>query len=124
MIEMVSLHSVTQPSGMKMATAVLASGTTQLDKEFILLVRTVNPHEPRVFVEIAEDGSTATMVTLAPHIELADEKCELIFIVDQSGSMNGSKIDQARKAMNVCVAFVIAAHLMSISPPAFLPLVA
>lgn len=85
----------------KSGSAVLASGTMQLDKDFVLLVRTVNPHEPRVCVEIGPDGSTATMITLAPHIELDDERCELIFVVDRSGSMGGTKIDQARKAMNV-----------------------
>ncbi len=73
----------------------------QLDKDFVLLVRTANPHEPRVCVEIGEDGSTATMITLAPNIELDDERCELIFIVDRSGSMSGSKIAQARKAMEL-----------------------
>lgn len=92
---------MTQTPGAKTATAVLAAGTTQLDKDFVLLVRTANPHEPRVCVEIAADGSTATMVTLAPHIELDDERCELIFLVDRSGSMQGSKITQARQAMSL-----------------------
>ena len=85
------------------ATVQLAAGVMQLDKDFVLLLRTVNPHEPRVCVEIAPDGSTATMITLAPHIELDDERRELIFVVDRSGSMAGSKIQQARNAMSVCL---------------------
>ena len=92
---------VTQAPLAKTADAVLAAGTTQLDKDFVLLVRTAQPHEPRVCVEIAPDGSTATMVTLAPHIELDDERCELVFLVDRSGSMGGSKMEQARKAMSL-----------------------
>ena len=73
----------------------------QLDKDFVVLVRTENPHQPSIIVELGSDGSTATMITLAPHIELDDEKCELVFVVDRSGSMSGSKIEQAKKAMNV-----------------------
>ena len=87
--------------GARTASASLAAGVTQLDKDLVVLIRTLNPHEPRVCVEVAEDGSTATMITLAPHIELDEEKCELIFIVDRSGSMSGTKIDQARKAMTL-----------------------
>ena len=92
---------VTQAPHAKTAEAVLAAGATQLDKDFVLLVRTEQPHEPRVCVEIAPDGSTATMVTLAPHIELDDERCELVFVVDRSGSMGGSKMTQARAAMGL-----------------------
>ncbi len=88
-------------AGGKVASVGLAAGVVQLDKDFFLLVRTIDPHEPRVCVEIAPDGSTATMISLAPHIELDDERCELIFVVDQSGSMGGSKILNARNAMNV-----------------------
>lgn len=87
--------------GSKAAIVDLTAGSVKLDKDFVLLVRTENPHQPRVCVEVASDGSVATMITLAPNIELDEQKCELIFVVDQSGSMSGSKIEQARKAMSV-----------------------
>ena len=97
----VTVCRVTHQGGANMASAVLAAGTMQLDKDLVVLVATVSPHEPRVCVEIGEDGSTATMITLAPHIELDDQRCELVFVVDRSGSMSGSKIEQARNAMEV-----------------------
>jgi hypothetical protein len=104
--------AVQHAAGSKSAVVDLAHGTTQLDKDLVLLVRTANPHQPRVCVEVSADGSVATMITLAPNIELDEQKCELIFVVDRSGSMSGSKIDQARKAMNVrvlmCVSCVCA----------------
>lgn len=93
--------SVESAAGSKTAIVDLAAGSMKLDKDFVLLVRTENPHQPRVCVEVAPDGSVATMITLAPNIELDEQKCELIFVVDQSGSMGGSKIEQARKAMSV-----------------------
>ena len=95
------MSSAALAPGAKTATIELAAGVMQLDKDFVLLIRTVNPHEARVCVEIAPDGSTATMITLAPHIELDMQQCELIFLVDRSGSMGGNKIQQARNAMNV-----------------------
>ncbi len=94
-----SAHAVT--GSQKAAIVDLASGVTQLDRDFVLLVKTERPHQPRVCVEVAADGSVATMITLAPLIELDEIGCELVFIVDRSGSMAGSKIDNARKAMTV-----------------------
>eukprot|EP00042_Codosiga_hollandica_P039762 m.335997 g.335997 ORF g.335997 m.335997 type:complete len:125 (-) comp55689_c2_seq1:1308-1682(-) len=72
----------------------------KLDKDFVMLVGTANPHQPRLCVEVAADGSVASMITIAPNIELDEQRCELVFLIDQSGSMAGSKIDQARNAMN------------------------
>jgi hypothetical protein len=84
------------------ATITLPSITHLNNRDFVLLVRTETPHEPRVFVEQAPDGSSVSMLTLAPNVELDDELCELVFVVDCSGSMEGTKIEQARNAMNVC----------------------
>ena len=122
--------------GGKSASVELAAGTMQLDKfvsvystacskelvkiviltidhrDFVLLIRTAAPHEPRVCVEIGADGTTATMITLAPNIQLAEERCELIFVIDRSGSMSGSKINNARSAMTVCCLCMIGEDLI------------
>eukprot|EP00042_Codosiga_hollandica_P058189 m.873868 g.873868 ORF g.873868 m.873868 type:complete len:910 (+) comp59792_c0_seq2:158-2887(+) len=103
-----TITSITSPShqivsilenGNKSCIVDLAAGVTQLDKDFILLVSTLNPHQPKVCVELAPDGSMATLITLAPRIELDDQRVEIVFLVDRSGSMSGSKNEQAKKAL-------------------------
>eukprot|EP00042_Codosiga_hollandica_P053811 m.713848 g.713848 ORF g.713848 m.713848 type:complete len:297 (-) comp58781_c0_seq54:1888-2778(-) len=58
--------SVESAAGSKTAIVDLAAGSMKLDKDFVLLVRTENPHQPRVCVEVAPDGSVATMIMIAP----------------------------------------------------------
>jgi von Willebrand factor A domain-containing protein 5 len=82
---------------------ILAEGVTHLDRDLVFRIQTENPHEPRVIVEMGDDGSVAALVTLAPQIELGETKCEIVFLIDQSGSMAGSKADQTKSAMNVSV---------------------
>jgi len=54
-----------------------------------VLVSTADPHKPTVFVEKSADheDSVAGMVSLVPSFSLTDQKVELIFLVDRSGSM-------------------------------------
>ena len=52
-------------------------------------------------VEVAPDGSTVAMLTLAPKLDAKVDKLEIIFIVDRSGSMHGDGINKARNAMTV-----------------------
>eukprot|EP00294_Goniomonas_avonlea_P013028 CAMPEP_0114548258 /NCGR_PEP_ID=MMETSP0114-20121206/4886_1 /TAXON_ID=31324 /ORGANISM="Goniomonas sp, Strain m" /LENGTH=678 /DNA_ID=CAMNT_0001732837 /DNA_START=15 /DNA_END=2048 /DNA_ORIENTATION=- len=97
-------HDVVSVTGDSSATATvtLSEGRAILDKDLTILIHTADPHQPRVCVE--EDGSTggrAAMLTLCPNIELDDARCEIVFVVDRSGSMAGSQIAQARSALQL-----------------------
>ena len=52
-------------------------------------------------VEMHAQHGPAAMVTLAPKFALDDMPSELVFLVDRSGSMAGSKIDYASKALQL-----------------------
>lgn len=41
------------------------------------------------------------MLSLVPTFKLAEQKTELIFLVDRSGSMDGPGIGQAKQALKV-----------------------
>jgi von Willebrand factor A domain-containing protein 5 len=73
----------------------------QLHEDFIVNIEVAKPHEPRVCLEINENGDLAAMVTLFPHIQFRDVPCEILFIVDRSGSMSGDRINHARDALQL-----------------------
>ena len=82
------------------ASIGLDHGVTELTKDFLVLVGYTNPHEPKVVLEDNGKGSYAAMVTLFPHLEFGETKCELIFVVDRSGSMK-SKEKELRDALEL-----------------------
>jgi len=56
------------------------------------------------FPDLVEGGTNigrAAMVTLVPQFVLNDINAEFIFIVDRSGSMSGSKINQTKNALDL-----------------------
>ena len=90
-----------EPDGQK-GTVKLGERTAALDRDFVLLVRLSEPHEPRGWVEQSETGSTA-MVAFQPKFEVSEAPCEIIFVVDRSGSMGGPSIVEARNALQLCL---------------------
>jgi len=72
-----------------------------MSKDFIVNVEVSQPHEPRVCLELNEDGDLAAMVTLFPHFQFRDIPAEVVFVVDRSGSMSGSQIKNARAVMQL-----------------------
>jgi hypothetical protein len=79
------------------AFSLAAATVTHLDKDFVALITTAAPHQPRLVIERSPTRRTCCAVlTIAPKLEFADCKCEFVFVVDRSGSMAGSNIEQAR----------------------------
>ena len=72
-----------------------------MKNDFIVNIEVSQPHEPRVCLELNEDGDLAAMVTLFPHFQFRDVPAELVFVVDRSGSMGGSRIQHAREVMQL-----------------------
>jgi hypothetical protein len=69
------------------AKSHLAAKTSDLDRDLVILIDSSDPHKPTVFVEKSEDPLIAGMVSLVPSFNLRDQKVEIIFLVDCSGSM-------------------------------------
>lgn len=74
-----------------------------LDKDLVIILQSLGLDAPRVLVEChPTDGTHAVSLTFAPQFALNPiRSSELIFVVDRSGSMEGSKIRQAGEALEL-----------------------
>lgn len=75
-----------------------------LQDDFVLVVRADGLDAPRCFIEHDKRGSgtVAMQLTIIPKFKLPPRPAqEFIFIVDRSGSMSGSRIDTAKKTLNM-----------------------
>ena len=86
---------------------VSLSKSGPLDKDLVLLVHYSDPHQPKA---TAEPGHTksgtdswmsnpAVMLNFFPKFSTTQAACELIFVVDRSGSMNGELIKSASETL-------------------------
>jgi Ca-activated chloride channel family protein len=82
----------------------LMNGTAPLDHDLELVWRPVPDDAPRamVFSEVLEGISYVMLMLLPPDEGIADAAViprELIFVIDTSGSMHGTSIEQAKRAL-------------------------
>ncbi len=82
--------------------STLAGTVSDMDRDFLDLVKARDVHRPRALCEEwQEKGTRAAMVSLVPSFRLKEHPVELVFLVDRSGSMGGSGITQAKKALQL-----------------------
>ncbi|CAL8104245.1 unnamed protein product [Orchesella dallaii] len=85
--------------GWEKALVKLSGTTIDMDRDFVLNILPEQIHKPRLYSEKMADGSTAVMVHLIPSFKLDEQKTELIFVLDRSGSMKGQRIRLAKEAL-------------------------
>ena len=113
-------HKLTKPElsqkeGRHSARCSLEGGSAGLDRDLVVVVESEDPHAPAVFLEAdAEKGTSAAMVSLVPSFSLKEQKCEIVFLVDRSGSMGGSSMEQAKQALTLFVHSLPASCLFNI----------
>ena len=83
----------------------LQQSETTLDRDFILEFESERFVQPKAIVSRHTNGKRAVMVNWIPDIpsDSPKEKEGIIFILDCSGSMSGSSIDEAKEALKQCV---------------------
>ncbi|MBI2837254.1 MAG: VWA domain-containing protein [Acidobacteria bacterium] len=84
-------------------TVRLGGRESALDRDFVMLLQTVDSREPRVSVEVDEKGNRAAALTFRPKLDLDRVPSEIIFVIDRSGSMQGTSIAEARNALQLCL---------------------
>ena len=88
-------------------TVTLATDEVALDRDFVLTVAAEGLNTPRAWVETDSDGATAVAVSYVPALPTDPRAAEVIFLVDESGSMQGSSIEQVRNALQLCLRSMI-----------------
>nr|CAH0110060.1 unnamed protein product [Daphnia galeata] len=74
---------------------------TSMDRDLVVYIQVTEPNQPRLVLEKSPKGTAALMLSLVPSFKLTEQKTELIFLVDRSGSMDGPGIRQAKQALKL-----------------------
>jgi hypothetical protein len=90
-------------SSVSKASATLALGTAQLEKDFVLQIVAKDIGIPQAILETHPTlpNQRALMTTLVPKLNLKPQKPEIIFIADRSGSMEGTAMTTLISALQV-----------------------
>ena len=88
-----SSHSITKEDSRREGEMYAIKGTlsgnvSDMDRDFVLMIESENIHDPAVYLERSSKlDAHAAMVSLVPQFKLKEQKADLIFLVDRSGSM-------------------------------------
>jgi len=86
------------------AVISLGTETTQLNQDFVLVLRKKDPEEPSVVLAKDVDSGFVAMMNFTPQIDvLLKANRTVIFLLDCSGSMIGESIAQAQNALQICL---------------------
>eukprot|EP01102_Stenamoeba_stenopodia_P008144 TRINITY_DN2315_c0_g3_i1.p1 TRINITY_DN2315_c0_g3~~TRINITY_DN2315_c0_g3_i1.p1 ORF type:complete len:851 (-),score=154.13 TRINITY_DN2315_c0_g3_i1:33-2585(-) len=93
------------------ATIMFVQDSESMDKDVVINILTSEHNQPRAIYEepdVMNDNNSenkaegAMMLTLVPEFVLDElNDCEFVFVVDQSGSMSGSKMESVKNALQL-----------------------
>ena len=102
-----SLESPSHPVSVEIdggrATVCLAAREAALDRDFVLKIGLAEAHAPRTYLETTPAGETVALLAFEPRFAAGETAGEIVFVVDRSGSMQGSSIAEARNALQLCL---------------------
>ena len=94
----------------------LQAGFTEANREIVLNLDLGQEAAPRAEAVVGNDGDTYAAVTFIPELDqpAAPAPSEVIFVLDCSGSMQGSSIEQAKIALDLCLRHLSAGDAFNI----------
>jgi Ca-activated chloride channel family protein len=102
-----AIESPSHPIALRMtdgaATVTLVQKNAALDRDFVLSIEAPGLNAAQAVVERQDDGTEAIGVAFAPAFATSSAPAELIFLVDRSGSMRGSSMEEVRNALQLCL---------------------
>ena len=86
----------------------LSQPQAPLDRDFVLSIKGGGLDVPRAWSERAkEDDGLAIAVGFVPQLPKTQAPAEIVFVVDRSGSMGGTSIEEVRNALQLCLRSMI-----------------
>ena len=110
----VALRSVESPSHLVRTTlndvgaeVTLTQDSVALDRDLVLLIEPKPMHAPEAIAVREADAGDVVLINFKPALDalttLERLPAEVVFLVDCSGSMSGSSIEEAKRALQLCV---------------------
>ena len=107
-------HPISVKLNEREATVTLGQKEAPLDRDFVLSIDAVGLDVPHALIEIGmgdaergmgarDSGLEAIGVAFAPTFTATSAPAELIFLVDRSGSMAGTSIEEVQNALQLCL---------------------
>ncbi len=96
-------HPVSVAMNGRSATVTLSQRDTALDRDFVLSVECDGLDTPQAWIERDDNGSQVVAVAFAPNLRQSATPCDVTFLVDWSGSMEGTSIEEVRNALQLCL---------------------
>jgi Ca-activated chloride channel family protein len=85
------------------AVVTLSQREAALDQDFVLSVDAPALATPQAWIERNDDMDDAVAIAFAPAAGTGATPAEVIFLVDRSGSMAGTSIEEVRNALQLCL---------------------
>jgi Mg-chelatase subunit ChlD len=85
------------------ATVTLSEREAALDRDVVIQIALAETHQPRAVVERGPDGQVYALLSFRPRLDPRPVAAEVVFLVDRSGSMQGSSIAEARNALQLAL---------------------
>jgi Ca-activated chloride channel family protein len=96
-------HPISVDTNGARGRVTLGGRAAALDRDFVLNVQLAEEVGPWARVERDPRGRYVGVVSFVPAFEVQEAAAELIFVVDRSGSMQGTSIEEARNALQLCL---------------------
>ncbi len=80
----------------------LAQRSAPMDRDLVILVSAEGLDVPHAVVERGERGG-AVLLSFVPKFEASSQPAEVVFVIDRSGSMEGTSIAEVRNALQLCL---------------------
>ncbi|HVD91613.1 MAG TPA: VIT domain-containing protein [Vicinamibacterales bacterium] len=100
-------HPISVSMNANAATVTLSQREAALDRDFVLSIDAIGLDVPQAWVERDDDGAETIAVGFVPTFRDASSPSEIIFLVDRSGSMQGTSITEVRNALQLCLRSMI-----------------
>jgi Ca-activated chloride channel family protein len=101
------VESPSHPIGLTLdgarATVTLAQTNAALDRDVVVLIEAQGLDAPHAIVETTASGERIAAVVFQPRLEAGVAPADVVFVVDRSGSMDGSSIEEVRNALQLCL---------------------